>query len=577
MIMKHLITLSILLFLSSGNLSADERSLREKQEAAFSVLNQQTAKDTRTAKKSEIVALDTRKGITVMGYAGGEGFAVIANNDAYNAVVGYTQGHYSQDIPEGLAWWLDCADEVLSKAPAQSEEDVANVEQIIRDNGYAPSVAQLMKSEWGQDEPYNSKCPPSSASVLPPAGCGATAMAQVMNYHRWPEKGTGSHTYNWTRDDGQVLALSANFGQTAYRWDLMPTNCAIFRYTDEEADAVSTLLYHCGVAANMNYRTAESSSYAYDVCSAFHTYFGYSDHAQLRHRSYYSATDWMTMLLGELNAGRPVLYGGTNTENGKYSGHIFVVDGYEANGLVHVNWGWDSQFNGMFDISLMNPYPGCSYNVMQYMIIGIAKPGTENIPYYSELSLSIALFLDYSGGKLVYDSWIGFEIYNESDRPFTGKLAVVIEGEDYFREITSMTLDNLAVNSFSEGLILNHPLPSDLPDGSFLVYLAAQDAATGQWQRIRHSLNYTNEYRLTKQGEAVTLTAGIGQIDLNGTITDIPAITTTDNSSGTVQVYNVHGQLVLTAPAATFSPALIPGRGIFLIKQGDRTEKLLKK
>ena len=34
-------------------------------------------------------------------------------------------------------------------------------------------------------------------------------------------------------------------------------------------------------------------------------------------------------------------------------GHNFVIDGYDENGLVHVNWGWHGQQDGYFDIATL--------------------------------------------------------------------------------------------------------------------------------------------------------------------------------------------------------------------------------
>ena len=42
------------------------------------------------------------------------------------------------------------------------------------------------------------------------------------------------------------------------------------------------------------------------------------------------------MVKKELNEKRPILYNGASKE----VGHEFVLDGYDKNNLVHVNWGW---------------------------------------------------------------------------------------------------------------------------------------------------------------------------------------------------------------------------------------------
>ena len=95
--------------------------------------------------------------------------------------------------------------------------------------------------------------------------------------------------------------------------------------------------------------------------------------------------EWMELIRQELNSGRPILYAG-QTED--YSAHAFVIDGYDENGMVHVNWGWGGDYDGMYNIKLLDPVPDKSYSAGQYMVIGIAKPSEGNIPYYSELANS---------------------------------------------------------------------------------------------------------------------------------------------------------------------------------------------
>lgn len=58
------------------------------------------------------------------------------------------------------------------------------------------------------------------------------------------------------------------------------------------------------------------------------------------------------MLINEIESGRPVPYGGVTRRN---EGHFFVLDGIDADGLYHVNWGWGGMDNGYFLISSLAP------------------------------------------------------------------------------------------------------------------------------------------------------------------------------------------------------------------------------
>ena len=58
------------------------------------------------------------------------------------------------------------------------------------------TVAPLVTTIWNQTAPYNDQCP-LSLGRKSVTGCVATAMAQIVNYHNWPQ-GTGAGTYSYT-------------------------------------------------------------------------------------------------------------------------------------------------------------------------------------------------------------------------------------------------------------------------------------------------------------------------------------------------------------------------------------------
>lgn len=65
----------------------------------------------------------------------------------------------------------------------------------------------------------------------------------------------------------------------------------------------------------------------------------------------YAWDKWVEILKTEIKNSRPVIYGGTS-DSGK---HAFVCDGYDKDGLIHINWGWDGNSNGYFSLKDM-PY-----------------------------------------------------------------------------------------------------------------------------------------------------------------------------------------------------------------------------
>ena len=245
---------------------------------------------------------------------------------------------------------------------------------------YPPSVAPLLTSTWGQRNPYNFMCPLKSPTpwggYLPDeqhcrVGCVAVAMGQIMRYHRWPDSGEGkaSVEYPVLSNDANIFAV--DFSEASYDWDNMLDDYS-GSYTETEGRAVAQLLYHCAVASNMLFEKSFSFSTNFTASDALVKHFHYDGGTmQTRMRSDFSRDEWLRMIREELSQGRPVFYEAISfsLSEGIYA-HSFVVDGYNEEGLVHVNWGWYGNEDGYYDIDLLDP-PGYQFNFYQDMIVGI--------------------------------------------------------------------------------------------------------------------------------------------------------------------------------------------------------------
>ena len=572
--MKKYLALCLLALLFSNSIQADERSLSQKQKAAATVLNR-TSNRKNLDKAKEIVPLQTMNELTVMGYENGEGFAIIANDDSFAPALGYSYTKFtSKDMPDGLKWWMKAMNTALEDKV--SSTNTLNIQKIIDENGFAQSISALLTAEWGQEYPFYMKCPISATSAYPcVTGCVATAMAQIMQYYKCPGRGVGSYSYETTLD-GQPVTLSADLSNTAYNWNLMPDN---YDYpTEEQIAQVAQLMYHCGVTVNTEYSTVESVAFIEDAIRAMSENFNYSKNIQVRYRKKYSINDWIFLVMRELNAGRPILYAGRTSSN---SAHAFVVDGYDEEGLVHVNWGWTGRYNGMYDISLLNP-AGKQYSEAQSMIIGIAPKDKENIPYYAELyiyesSLEVSLSSYLNLGSTI-------RMYNGSENTEHGTLAILLEGENgYLHEWTSKHTEEEGLAPWDDLLLTSTmylPIPDNLPDGTYHVYAAFRRDGETEWIRPRYDTDKINECVLTKHGNEYTakgITAYIG-LEKDPTVTSLQqqVLSPEKTFDGKVYVYDFYGRCIYTTDASSFEKKDIPGNGFFLIKRGSQTEKIWK-
>lgn len=357
--------------------------------------------------------------------ANGEGWVMVAANDVVSPILAYSNtGTFRTDNqPVNVRSWLGKYDKFITKieadGAAQDEEVAAEwsaLKKGVRKAKGDAVVGPLIKTTWDQDDPYWNLCP-GSGSTKAYTGCVATAMAQVMNYWQWPVKGTGSRTYQPMDPNSNTGAKSkrygqqsANFGNTTYDWTNMKDSYS-GSYTDAQATAVATLMYHCGVATDMMYgNDDDGGSGTYTVnygdwdwaddegeCAqnALANFFGYKKSTltgymrdgyidkESGYKYYDSWTDaeWTAMVKEELDKKHPIMYGGASDEGG----HSFICDGYDDSNYFHFNWGWSGSNDGYYKLSSLKPGSGGAggggydFSEDQDVLIGIV-PDKKDLP-----------------------------------------------------------------------------------------------------------------------------------------------------------------------------------------------------
>lgn len=294
------------------------------------------------------------------------GFVVVAGDDRLPQVLAYGEtGSFVADrLPLGMQDWM--AEMNREIAFLQSHSGVATHQPVKR----AVPINPLMTTFWDQGWPYNMLCPTyNGGTERAVTGCVATAMAQIMNYHEWPLRGTGSHSYNCDVNDTDPTTLSADFSQSVYEWDKM---LDVYNQdsNEESCYAVAKLMSDAGISIDMGYGSSSGASEA-AVLTALTRYFGYSSRHYLLDRDLFGSEEWDQLLYDEIGAGRPILYCGYTYTQGSLSGHAFVLDGVDADGLFHVNWGWGGSSDGYFMVSVLAPGSGYNFKFGQDAIFGV--------------------------------------------------------------------------------------------------------------------------------------------------------------------------------------------------------------
>lgn len=305
----------------------------------------------------------------VFNAANQRGFVIVAGDDRVPAVLAHSNhGIFdASQMPPAMQALLD-----------GYAEQMAALDSGARPARLTPrsAVAPLLTSHWGQGSPFNINLPWVSGNRAV-TGCVATAMAQIMHYHQWPARPTTTIP-SYTTSTNAIFMLKLE--PVDFDWEAMHDMYYTNDTTSVSARAVATLMQYCDQALSMDFLKTTSNASTALIPFALATYFGYKATAHYVSRLGYSTADWEQMLHDELTAGRPVAYAGNKSSGG----HSFVCDGCDDQGRFHINWGWNSQSDGYFVLSVLNPSAqgigstagayGYIYN--QAMAIGL-EPGTE--------------------------------------------------------------------------------------------------------------------------------------------------------------------------------------------------------
>lgn len=352
--------MTLLLAMACQLVTAQEVSVEVAHSRALSFLTRQTdgarrAKgehDTPLLKLAHTSKLGGRTCFYVFNVGSDEGFVIIGGDENAREILGYSDhGVFDYDkAPENFKWWLgQYAEQIAQAALAADTATTASAPPHAKAPATATeqrvSVGPLINTKWDQGYPYNYEIPVySNDGQRYLTGCVATAMAQVMNFWKHPKQGVGSHRYMW---EGHEFA--ADFGATTYDWDNMLGNYSN-GYSETEAKAVGTLMYHVGVAVEMEYGLSSSGAPLENIGNALVQYFNYDRSISYVERANYSDEDWEDLVYEELASGRPVLYCGANT--GLTSVHEFICEGYDADRKMFIiNWGWNGSFDGYYSLT----------------------------------------------------------------------------------------------------------------------------------------------------------------------------------------------------------------------------------
>ncbi|MBQ0049483.1 MAG: C10 family peptidase [Bacteroidales bacterium] len=413
------------------------------------------------------------------------GFCILSADDCAPALLGYAhEGSFQTDsLPDGLRWWLSNLADNIAHAINQQ----ATIER--RNTGVHDAIEPLIKTQWRQEAPFNLLCNDVDESSY--TGCVATAMAQIMNYHQWPEQGKGSHSYTYSPSPTQSYEISSDFSAHTYQWDKMLLQYGRFGNDRESEDAVALLMRDCGVAVNMSYSNRGSGAASTMAGYALTTYFDYDKGLHNEFRTRYSDEEWEELLISELQAGRPIFYSGTSSRDG---GHAFICDGYDGNGYFHFNWGWGGYLDNYFLVtgsdaldSDATEAEGDGFSGSQMICAGIQRP-CGGTPQPTSLAMEGGYTLSSNEVARTGYVYLNYDYLTvTSTRPARVLLGMMLQNESntYYIVNGSNTSSLLDLDKYMRGSVF-FMASNVLKNGTYQVYpvFKDMDEPNPEWRLI---------------------------------------------------------------------------------------------
>lgn len=428
-----------------------------------------------------------------------KGFVIVAGDDRAYPVLGQSdEGTFEPDnLPENLRAMLAYYQNQISWAEKNDVIPSADVQAewgrylagSLRSSG---EEVLYETAHWSQGDPYNRKTPIINGQHAV-TGCVATAWAIAMKYNEWPvaaNSETRVNTY-WQQP--------VEYPQQ-YDWDNMLMEYNRGQYTDEQADAIATLMWNIGANINMQYSVGGSGANSSLAAQKAVEVFEYSKKCRYLYKYDYRWNEWKSILRKELDEGRIVIYDGSSSRGG----HAFVCDGYKEGEAFHINWGWGNS-HGYYLLTALDP-DGLDdpYDNDINMTIGIARPeeGETGVNELKYTSLYVSSSISAISVNELFD--IESKVKNVGTDRFTGVVSMAVitaDGKSIKEKICSdYSLENINVTSSSYVTFSSCKIANALSDGEKILPVYSTDG--NNWQIMYGTADaplYINE-----KGEPVT-------------------------------------------------------------------------
>lgn len=378
---------------------ADNITLEQAKEAAAHYLSHNTSNEKLTASDMTLVYQIDNLALNVPAAyffnASGDGWLIMAATTVVNPIIGYSdEGKLDiSNLAENMRWYVEgYVEDIKEVQILDAEENLPDAAEwtVLANKGLVGNTkdtdVKLTQVRWDQGEiystnSYNRYCPVYNGYRCY-VGCGATAMAQMCYYYKYPRRGA-NQTKTYTAHNIGNRSISLNFDTVYFNYENMRLSINLQNITQAQINNIAWLSYACGVSCGMEYGIDGSSTTAENVNSGSSIYLKYRA-GNIIMRGGMTTRKYVGKVRKMLKA-KDLVYmrgtdpGGSGRDAG---GHAWLCTGYKVQDttMYYMNWGWGGSENGFFNLTGTD-LATSSYNFrsQQGIIENMIPPEDSNI------------------------------------------------------------------------------------------------------------------------------------------------------------------------------------------------------
>ncbi|RLD54369.1 MAG: hypothetical protein DRJ01_18100, partial [Bacteroidetes bacterium] len=292
------------------------------------------------------------------------GFVIVsANNEIYPIIAySFTNQLEQNNYDENLIFQMLERDISLKEDFYQSNhkqalenkkkwDDILQNKWLERDFQQWPSAGSTttdgwVETKWGQSGVFNQFCPIDNSGQRSVVGCVATAMAMIVDFHKYI--GTisfsdyddyycgNSYPYIHIDNDHEERDFPSFPELNVYLDTLRNHYNNDIPLTGQDKGALS---FACGISIQMNYDSEGSGAWTSNVADALLNKFDFYSAEWIDNYGNY----FYEQLSNEMISMRPAEI--TIYTAGYNDGHAIICDGYNTDNYYHLNYGWGTSNN----------------------------------------------------------------------------------------------------------------------------------------------------------------------------------------------------------------------------------------